>query len=135
MITILLPKQTTPFQWEGTVDIPSQMVSWISPSLNNGSPLPWIGYDGCTDLNENTIAYTTQVSLYTIDDVVMCKAFMTNLKGRPQTGSPISPIFHPLLRCIGTILYNILCHKSASSPYLLGISQGGVSVKLHQQVQ
>jgi len=51
-------------------------------------PLPekWKGfnrdrYDGSTDPNEHMDVYTTHMSLYTSDDVVLCRVFPTSLKG------------------------------------------------------
>ena len=51
-------------------------------------PLPdkWKGlnrdqYDGSTDPDEHMDAYTTHMSLYTSDDVVLCRVFSTSLKG------------------------------------------------------
>jgi len=51
-------------------------------------PLPekWKGfnrdrYDGSTDPDEHMDAYTTHMSLYTSDDVVLCPVFATSLKG------------------------------------------------------
>jgi len=51
-------------------------------------PLPekWKGfnrdrYDGSTNPDEHMDAYTTHMSLYTSDDVVLCRVFPTSLKG------------------------------------------------------
>jgi len=38
-------------------------------------------YDGMTDPDEHMDAYTTHMSLYTIDDAVLCRVFPTSLKG------------------------------------------------------
>ena len=53
-----------------------------------GVPLPdkWKGfnkdrYDGFTDPDEHIDAYTTHMSLYTLDDAVLCRVFPTSLKG------------------------------------------------------
>jgi len=52
------------------------------------APLPdkWKGfnrdwYDGTIDPDEHMDAYTTHMSLYTIDDAVLCRVFPTSLKG------------------------------------------------------
>jgi len=51
------------------------------------TPLPdkWKGfnrdrYDGTTDPDEHVDAYTTHMSLYTMDDAVLCRVFPTSLK-------------------------------------------------------
>jgi len=51
-------------------------------------PLPdkWKGfnrdrYDGSTNPDEHIDAYTTHMSLYTLDDAVLCRVFPTSLKG------------------------------------------------------
>ena len=54
--------------------------------------LDW--YDGSTDPNEHVSHYITQVILYSIDGVVMCKAFPTTLRVRLWNGSP--PYLHIL---------------------------------------
>ncbi|XP_068466435.1 uncharacterized protein [Phaseolus vulgaris] len=53
-----------------------------------GAPLPdkWKGfnrgcYDETTDPDEHMDAYTTHMSLYSTDDVVLCRVFLTSLKG------------------------------------------------------
>jgi len=53
-----------------------------------GAQLPpmWKGlnidrYNRMTDLNEHMDVYTTQMSLYTSDNVVLCRVFHTSLKG------------------------------------------------------
>ena len=38
-------------------------------------------YDDTTDSDEHLIVYITQVSLYTIDDAILCRVFLTSLKG------------------------------------------------------
>ncbi|XP_020203216.1 uncharacterized protein LOC109788800 [Cajanus cajan] len=38
-------------------------------------------YDDTTDLDEHVDLYVTQVNLYTNDDVVLCRVFLTSLKG------------------------------------------------------
>lgn len=50
-------------------------------------PLNWKNltiekYDGTTDPNEYLDVYTTQVSLYTMDDAIFCRVFLTLLKGQ-----------------------------------------------------
>ena len=42
-------------------------------------------YDGTIDPNEHMDAYTTHMSLYTSDDVVLCQVFPTSLKGGTLT--------------------------------------------------
>jgi len=49
-------------------------------------PIAWKGltideYNGTTDLNEYVNVYTTQMSLYTSDNVVLCQVFPTSLNG------------------------------------------------------
>jgi len=55
-----------------------------------GVPLPekWKGfnmdhYDGTTDPDEHMDSYTTHMSLYTSDDVILCRVFPRSLKGGP----------------------------------------------------
>jgi len=42
-------------------------------------------YDGSTNPDEHMDAYTTHMSLYTSDDVVLCRVFSTSLKGAALT--------------------------------------------------
>ena len=41
---------------------------------------PTITYDGVTDLNEFLSIYTNQISLYSTDNAILCKAFFTMLR-------------------------------------------------------
>ena len=47
--------------------------TWKNPALDK--------YDGTTDLDEHVDAYVTQVSLYTAEDALLCRVFLTSLKG------------------------------------------------------
>ena len=38
-------------------------------------------YDDTTDSNEHMDAYTTYMSLYTLEDAILCRVFPTSLKG------------------------------------------------------
>ncbi|XP_020226973.1 uncharacterized protein LOC109808389 [Cajanus cajan] len=38
-------------------------------------------YDGTTDLDEHVDLYVTQVNLYTNNDAILCRVFLTSLKG------------------------------------------------------
>ena len=42
---------------------------------------PTVTYDGTTDTDEFVSIYTNQVSLYSIDDAVLCKSFSVALRG------------------------------------------------------
>jgi len=49
-------------------------------------PLMWKGmnidhYDGTTDPDEHMNVYTTHMSLYTLENVILCRVFPTSLKG------------------------------------------------------
>lgn len=39
-------------------------------------------YDGITDLDEHLDVYITQVSMYTMNDAILCRVFLTLLKGQ-----------------------------------------------------
>lgn len=63
-------------------------------------------YDGTSDPNEHLGTFTTQVNLYSNDDVVMCKVFSTSLKGSMLTWyKPLPPwsidSFSTLAQCFG----------------------------------
>nr|KYP56647.1 hypothetical protein KK1_002891 [Cajanus cajan] len=44
-------------------------------------PLHIDRYVGTTDLDEHIDMYTTQVNLYTNEDAILCRVFLTSLKG------------------------------------------------------
>ena len=48
-------------------------------------PLNLERYDGNIDLDENLDAFLTQANLYTNDDVILCHAIPTSLKGASLT--------------------------------------------------
>ena len=52
-----------------------------TPLPDNWKNLTIDKYDGSTDPDEHIAIYTTQISLYTWNDVVMCRVFPTTLKG------------------------------------------------------
>jgi len=52
-----------------------------TPLPDNWKNLTINKYDGSTNPDEHIAAYTTQISLYTWNDVVMCRVFPTTLKG------------------------------------------------------
>jgi len=52
-----------------------------TPLPNNWKKLTIDKYDGSTNPDEHIAVYTTQISLYTWNDVVMCRVFPTTLNG------------------------------------------------------
>ena len=52
-----------------------------TPLPDNRKNLTIDKYDGSTDPDEHIAIYTTQISLYTWNDVVMCRVFPTTLRG------------------------------------------------------
>jgi len=52
-----------------------------TPLLDNWKILTIDKYDGSTDPNEHIVVYTSQISLYTWNDAIMCRVFPTTLKG------------------------------------------------------
>jgi len=52
-----------------------------TPLPDNWKKLTIDKYDGSTDPDEHIAIYTTQISLYTWNDAVMCRVFPTTLKG------------------------------------------------------
>jgi len=59
-------------------------------------PLTWKGlnvdrYDGITDPDKHVDVYTTQISLYTSHDSLLCRVFPTSLKGELSVSSQDFP--------------------------------------------
>nr|KYP60821.1 hypothetical protein KK1_023235 [Cajanus cajan] len=44
-------------------------------------PLHIDRYDGTTDSDEHIDLYTTQINIYTNEDAILCRVFLTSLKG------------------------------------------------------
>jgi len=59
-------------------------------------------YDGTTDPDEYMDAYTTHMSLYTSDDVVLCRVFPRSLKG--GTLSWFTRFPHNFVNCFDTLM-------------------------------
>ena len=57
---------------ESILEVPL-LSTWKNPTLDK--------YDGTIDPDEHVDAYITQVSLYTIEDALLCRVFPTSLKG------------------------------------------------------
>jgi len=53
----------------------------IETPLENWKNLTMEKYDGGTDRDEHIAVYTTHISLYTWNDVILCRVFPTTLKG------------------------------------------------------
>jgi len=74
-------------------------------------------YDGTTDPYEHLDVYITQASLYTTDDVVLCRVFQMSLKGhtlhwRLPPNSMDS--FDTLATCFGIQFATSWAHQSTS---------------------
>nr|KYP58654.1 hypothetical protein KK1_014071 [Cajanus cajan] len=51
-----------------------------TPLPQGWKPLHLDRYDGTTDPDEHIDLYTTQVNLYTNNDAILCRVFLTSLK-------------------------------------------------------
>jgi len=71
-------------------------------------------YDRSTDPNEHITVYTTQISLYTWNDVILCRVFPTTLKGAALSWFTRLP---PLsINCFDTLVQKFgACHKPTTS--------------------
>ena len=58
---------------EAIIETPSLPENWKKPTMDK--------YNGSTDLDEHIAIYTTQISLYTWNDAILCRVFPTTLKG------------------------------------------------------
>jgi len=69
--------------------------------LQGWKPLNLEWYDGTIDLDEHLDAFLTQANLYTNDDAILCRIFLTFLKGALTWYSGLPPrpidIFHTLV--------------------------------------
>lgn len=74
---------------------------------SNGKSLTIETFDDTSNLDEQLDVYTTQVSLYTTDDIVLCQVFHTFLKGQAlhwfsRLHLNIVDSFKTLVACFGT---------------------------------
>jgi len=68
-------------------------------------------YDGSTDPNEHIEVYTTQISLYTWNDVILCRVFPTNLKGATLSWFTRLPL-------LSIKVWSSNCYKTVTSSYV-----------------
>jgi len=74
-------------------------------------------YDGSTDLDEHIVIYTTQISLYTWNDVIICRVFPTTLKGAVLSWFTRLP---PLsIDCFNTLVEKFGAQFTTSGPHHL----------------
>jgi len=76
-----LPETSGTFTGLSSRKHPFYDVTVETPLLDNWKNLTIDKYDGSTDPDEHIVVYTTHISLYTLNDVVMCRVFPTTLKG------------------------------------------------------
>ena len=88
------------------------------------TPLPdkWKGfnrdrYDGMTDPDEHMDAYTTHMSLYATDDAVLCRVFLTSLKGGAL--SWFNKLPPNSVDCFETLVAKFDVHFATSRPHHL----------------
>ena len=69
-------------------------------------------YDGGTDPDEHIAVYTTQISLYTWNDAILCRVFPTTLKGGALSWFTRLP---PLsIDCFNTLVKKFGAHFATS---------------------
>ena len=74
-------------------------------------------YDGRTNPDEHIAVYTTHISLYTWNDVVMCRVFPTTLKGAPLSWfTPLPPL---CIDCFDTLVEKFGAKFATSRPHHL----------------
>ena len=74
-------------------------------------------YDGSTDLDEHIAIYTTQISLYTWNDAIVCRVFPTTLKGAVLSWFTCLP---PLcIDCFDTLVEKFGAQFATSRPHHL----------------
>ncbi|XP_068483271.1 uncharacterized protein [Phaseolus vulgaris] len=88
-----------------------------TPLPDNWKNLTIDKYDGSTDPDEHIAIYTTQISLYTWNDVVMCRVFPTTLKGAALSWFTRLP---PLsIDCFDTLIEKFGAQFATSRPHHL----------------
>jgi len=88
-----------------------------TPLPDNRKNLTIDKYDGSTDPDEHIAIYTTQISLYTWNDVVMCRVFPTTLRGATLSWFTRLP---PLsIDCFDTLVEKFGAQFATSRPHHL----------------
>ncbi|XP_068461731.1 uncharacterized protein [Phaseolus vulgaris] len=88
-----------------------------TPLPDNWKNLTIDKYDGSTDPDEHIAIYTTQISLYTWNDAVMCRVFPTTLKGAALSWFTRLP---PLsINCFDTLIEKFGAQFATSRPHHL----------------
>ena len=88
-----------------------------TPLPDNWKNLMIDKYDGSTDPDEHIAIYTTQISLYTWNDAVMCRVFPTTLKGAALSWFTRLP---PLsVDCFDTLVEKFGAQFATSRPHHL----------------
>ena len=88
-----------------------------TPLPDNWRNLTIDKYDGSTDPDEHVAVYTTQISLYTWNDAIMCRVFPTTLKGAALSWFTRLP---PLsIDCFDTLVEKFGAQFATSRPHHL----------------
>ncbi|XP_068479118.1 uncharacterized protein [Phaseolus vulgaris] len=88
-----------------------------TPLPDNWKSLTIEKYDGSTDPDEHVAIYTTQISLYTWNDAILCRVFPTTLKGAALSWFTRLP---PLsVDCFDTLIEKFGAQFATSRPHHL----------------
>nr|KYP54773.1 hypothetical protein KK1_000972 [Cajanus cajan] len=86
-----------------------------TPLPHGWKPLHLDRYDGTTDPDEHVDLYTTQVNLYTNNDVILCRFFPTSLKGAALNWYTQLPA--ESIDSFGTLVRRFTAHYATSRPH------------------
>jgi len=88
-----------------------------TPLPDNWKSLTIEKYDGSTDPDEHVAIYTTQISMYTWNDDILCRVFPTTLKGATLSWFTRLP---PLsIDCFDTLIEKFGAQFATSRPHHL----------------